>query len=220
MNARNNFDAIVIGAGFSGLAILHHLREIGLSTLVVDAQDGVGGTWWANRYPGVRTDSEFSYYSFSFSKEVREEWTWTQRYPAGDEVLAYLNFVADRLDLRRDIRLNTRIESARYDEDSNTWTVQTADGDSLVAKYLVSGMGVLSQAIYPDIPGIDSFAGREVPHGALAARGCRVGRKEGRAHRAWRVGHPGRSGDRARGRRVLSSSSARRISSWRPRTIR
>ena len=180
MNARNNFDAIVIGAGFSGLAILHHLREIGLSTLVVDAQDGVGGTWWANRYPGVRTDSEFSYYSFSFSKEVREEWTWTQRYPAGDEVLAYLNFVADRLDLRRDIRLNTRIESARYDEDSNTWTVQTADGDSLVAKYLVSGMGVLSQAIYPDIPGIDNFAGEKYhtahwPREGVELAGKRVG---------------------------------------------
>ena len=76
-------DAIVIGAGFSGLAILHHLREIGLDTLVLDAQDGVGGTWLANRYPGVRTDSEYSYYSFSFSKEVRDEWSWSQRYPAG-----------------------------------------------------------------------------------------------------------------------------------------
>lgn len=116
-------DAIVIGAGFSGLAILHHLREIGLDTVVLDAQDGVGGTWLANRYPGVRTDSEYSYYSFSFSKEVREEWTWTQRYPAGAEVLAYLNFVADRLDLRRDIRLETRVESAVYDEAANTWTV-------------------------------------------------------------------------------------------------
>lgn len=145
-------DAIVIGAGFSGLAILHHLREIGLDTVVLDAQDGVGGTWLANRYPGVRTDSEYSYYSFSFSKEVREEWTWTQRYPAGAEVLAYLNFVADRLDLRRDIRLETRVESAVYDETANTWTVYIDGGAPLVAKYLISGMGVLSQAIYPDIP--------------------------------------------------------------------
>lgn len=157
----DEFDAIVIGAGFSGLAILHHLREIGLRTVVLDGQDGIGGTWWANRYPGVRTDSEFSYYSFSFSKEVREEWSWSQRYPAGDEVRAYLNFVADRLDLRRDIRLGVFVESARYDQDTNTWTVRTAAGESLSAKYLISGMGVLSQAIYPDIPGIGTFAGEK-----------------------------------------------------------
>ncbi|ORA35026.1 flavin-containing monooxygenase [Mycobacterium aquaticum] len=176
----NHFDAIVIGAGFSGLAILHHLREIGLRTVVLDAQDGVGGTWWANRYPGVRTDSEYSYYSFSFSKEVRDEWTWSQRYPAGEEVLEYLNFVADRLDLRRDIRLNVRVESARYDEDANVWVVTTADGQPLVAKYLVSGMGVLSQAIYPDIPGIDTFAGQKYhtahwPREGVDLAGKRVG---------------------------------------------
>lgn len=157
----DEFDAIVIGAGFSGLAILHHLREIGLRTVVLDGQDGIGGTWWANRYPGVRTDSEFSYYSFSFSKEVRDEWTWSQRYPAGDEVRAYLNFVADRLDLRRDIRLGVFVESARYDQDANTWTVRTAAGESLSAKYLISGMGVLSQAIYPDIPGVGTFTGEK-----------------------------------------------------------
>lgn len=173
-------DAIVIGAGFSGLAILAHLREIGLDTVVVDAQDGVGGTWLANRYPGVRTDSEYSYYSFSFSKEVREEWTWSQRYPAGKEVLAYLNFVADRLDLRRDIRLNTRVQSARYDEVTNTWTVQIEGAEPLVAKYLISGMGVLSQAIYPDIAGIDTFAGEKYhtahwPREGVDLAGKRVG---------------------------------------------
>ncbi len=155
----STYDAIVIGAGFSGLALLHHLREIGLKTLVVDGEDGIGGTWWVNRYPGVRTDSEFSYYSFSFSRIVRDEWTWTQRYPGGDEVLSYLNFVADRLDLRKDIRLNTFVDKAVYDEGENTWTVHVADGDTLTTKYLISGMGVLSQAIYPDIPGIDRFQG-------------------------------------------------------------
>lgn len=161
MNTPHDYDAIVIGAGFSGLAILHHLREIGLRTVVLDANDGVGGAWWANRYPGVRTDSEFSYYSFSFSKEVREEWSWSQRYPAGDEVLRYLNFVADRLDLRRDIRLGVYVESAVYDDDLNRWTVHTAAGETLSARYLISGMGVLSQAIYPDIAGIDTFAGQK-----------------------------------------------------------
>lgn len=177
---KTHFDAIVIGAGFSGLAILAHLREIGLDTVVLDGQDGVGGTWLGNRYPGVRTDSEYSYYSFSFSKEVREEWTWTQRYPAGAEVLSYLNFVADRLDLRRDIRLNTWVQSAHYDEDSNTWAVALADGTTLVAKYLISGMGVLSQAIYPDIPGIETFAGEKYhtahwPRGGVDLEGKRVG---------------------------------------------
>ncbi|WP_332665477.1 flavin-containing monooxygenase [Aeromicrobium sp.] len=173
-------DALVIGAGFSGLALLHHLREIGLKTLVVDGEDGIGGTWHVNRYPGVRTDSEYSYYSFSFSKEVREEWTWTHRYPAGAEVLSYLNFVADRLDLRKDIRLETRVDSAVYDEQLNTWTVHLAGGGTITTKYLISGMGVLSQAIYPDIPGIESFAGEKYhtahwPRSGVDLSGKRVG---------------------------------------------
>lgn len=180
MTNKRDYDAIVIGAGFSGLAILHHLREIGLSTLVVDGEDGIGGTWWVNRYPGVRTDSEYSYYSFSFSKEVRDEWTWTERYPAGAEVLKYLNFVADRLDLRKDIRLSTRVNKAVYDEDANTWTVHLGDGSTLTTTYLVSGMGVLSQAIFPAIDGIDTFQGEKYhssmwPRGGADLTGKRVG---------------------------------------------
>lgn len=151
------YDAIVIGAGFSGLAMLHHLRGIGLNTLVLEGESSIGGTWWVNRYPGVRTDSEFSYYSFSFSKEVREEWTWTERYPSGREVLAYLQFVADRLDLRKDIRLNARVASTRWDDAANRWTVTLQGGEQLSATYLVSAMGVLSQAIYPAIPGVGTF---------------------------------------------------------------
>ncbi|MFF3517005.1 flavin-containing monooxygenase [Streptomyces sp. NPDC002573] len=180
MTSKPDYDAIVIGAGFSGLAMLHHLREIGLSTLVVDGEDGVGGTWWVNRYPGVRTDSEYSYYSFSFSKEVRDEWSWTERYPAGAEVLTYLNFVADRLDLRKDIRLSTRVDKAVYDEDANTWTVHLGDGTTLTTTYLVSGMGVLSQAIFPAIDGIDTFQGEKYhssmwPRGGADLTGKRVG---------------------------------------------
>lgn len=180
MTSKPDYDAIVIGAGFSGLAMLHHLREIGLSTLVVDGEDGIGGTWWINRYPGVRTDSEYSYYSFSFSKEVREEWTWTERYPTGAEVLAYLNFVADRLDLRKDIRLSTRVNKAVYDEDANTWTVHLGDGSVLTTTYLVSGMGVLSQAIFPAIDGIDTFQGEKYhsstwPRDGVDLTGKRVG---------------------------------------------
>jgi len=179
-NTAREVDALVIGAGFSGLAILHHLREAGLETKVVEATDGVGGTWWINNYPGVRTDSEFHYYSFSFSKEVREEWTWTERYPSGQEVLAYLNFVADRLDLRRDIQLNSRVRDAVYDETRNRWRVSLEDGRRIVAKYVVSGMGVLSQPIYPAIPGIDSFAGdryhtAQWPREGVDLSGKRVG---------------------------------------------
>ncbi|MBM0127946.1 flavin-containing monooxygenase [Pimelobacter simplex] len=173
-------DALVIGAGFSGLALLHHLREAGLATHVVEATDGIGGTWWINNYPGVRTDSEFHYYSFSFSKEVREEWTWTERYPSGKEVLGYLNFVADRLDLRKDIELGKRVARAAYDEAGNRWLVDFEDGTRQTARYLVSGMGVLSQPIYPAIPGVDSFAGEKYhtaawPREGMDLRGKRVG---------------------------------------------
>lgn len=175
-----DYDSVVIGAGFSGLALLHHLREIGQKVLVVDGADGIGGTWWINRYPGVRTDSEFSYYSFSFSKEVREEWTWKHRYPAGEEVLEYLNFVADRLDLRKDIRLNTFVEKAVYDEAGNFWTLHLRGGGTLTTTYLHSGMGVLSQPIMPDIPGIESFGGTLVhaarwPREGIDLSGKRVG---------------------------------------------
>lgn len=175
-----DYDAVVIGAGFSGLALLHHLREIGLRTLVVDGESGIGGTWWVNRYPGVRTDSEYSYYSFSFSREVRDEWAWSERYPSGAEVLEYLNFVADRLDLRKDIRLNTWVSSAVYDDATNTWAVRFADGHEVSTKYLVSGMGVLSQAIYPDIDGLDTFTGEMYhsahwPEGGVDLTGKRVG---------------------------------------------
>jgi cation diffusion facilitator CzcD-associated flavoprotein CzcO len=179
-NSTPDYDAIVIGAGFSGLAMLYHLRDIGLSTLVLEGESAIGGTWWVNRYPGVRTDSEFSYYSFSFSREVREEWTWTERYPSGQEVLSYLQFVADRLDLRKDIRLNARVASARWDDATNRWTVTLANGDELSATYLVSGMGVLSQPIYPAIGGIESFRGESYhtanwPRGGADLAGQRVG---------------------------------------------
>ncbi len=177
---KTDYDAVVIGAGFSGLAILHHLREIGLDTVVVDGADGLGGTWWINRYPGVRTDSEFSYYSFSFSKEVRDEWVWTERYPAGAEVLSYLNFVADRLDLRKDILLGRYVTRAEWNEDTSRWTITFGDGSVFAAKYLVSGMGVLSQPIWPDIPGKDVYQGTLVhaarwPREGVDLAGKRVG---------------------------------------------
>ncbi|MBD8077526.1 flavin-containing monooxygenase [Cellulosimicrobium arenosum] len=174
------YDAVVVGAGYSGLAMLHHLREIGLSTLVVDGADGIGGTWWSNRYPGVRTDSAYDSYAFTFSTEVRDEWDWTERYPRGEEIRAYLEFVADRLDLRRDIRLSTRVERAEHSDATNLWTLSLADGSRLQATYLVSATGLLSRPVYPDIPGIDSFAGPAYhsarwPHEGVDLTGKRVG---------------------------------------------
>jgi cation diffusion facilitator CzcD-associated flavoprotein CzcO len=182
MTKPNNvdYDAIVIGAGFSGLALLYHLREIGLTTTALEGEPEVGGTWWQNRYPGVRTDSEFSYYSFSFSKEVRDEWTWTERYPSGKEVRAYLNFVADRLDLRKDIQFNQHVKRAEWIEADNRWVVTLDNGKTLTATYLVSGMGVLAQPLMPAIPGVGTFKGEayhtsDWPIGGVDLKGKRVG---------------------------------------------
>lgn len=180
MTTKTDFDALVIGAGFSGLAMLYHLREKGLKTLLVDSESEVGGTWWVNTYPGVRTDSEYSYYSFSFSKEVRDEWEWTERYPSGGEVLRYLQFVADRLDLRKDIQLNTTVTKAVYNEADKIWEVTLDDNRTVKVKYLLSGMGVLSRPIWPDIPGLDNFKGQLVhasrwPREGVDLKGKRVG---------------------------------------------
>jgi len=159
MDKNTDYDALVIGAGFSGIATLHYFREAGFSTVVVDKEAEVGGTWWVNRYPGVRTDSEYPYYSFSFSKEVREEWNWSERYPTGPEVLEYLKFVVDRLDMRKHMMLNTKVEKAVYNEADKVWEVSLSSGKTLRVTYLVSGMGVLSRPIWPDVPGRENFGG-------------------------------------------------------------
>lgn len=173
------YDCVIVGAGFSGLAMLAHLRQIGLSCLVVDRQDGVGGTWRANRYPGVRTDSDYPIYSFSFSREVREEWTWTQRYATGEEVLRYLEFVADRLDLRSDMRFGLDLHRATWDEPTHSWHLQFGDGSRLQCRYLISCMGILTRPVWPDIPGLDEFTGTLVHSGqwpdGLDLAGKRVG---------------------------------------------
>jgi len=159
-------DAIVVGAGFSGLYQLHCLRDrLGLSALVLEAGAGVGGTWYWNRYPGARCDSESHGYCYSFSKELFEGWEWSERYPAQAEILRYLNYVADRLDLRRDIRLDARVSSARYDEPANLWHVTTEDGATFSARYLITAVGCLSTANIPEIPGLASFAGQWVHTG-------------------------------------------------------
>ena len=174
-------DALIIGAGFSGLYQLISLRDrLGLSTRILEAGAGVGGTWYWNRYPGARCDSESHSYCYTFSTELLQEWEWTERYPAHPEIRRYLNHVADRFDLRRDISFNTRVVAARYDEAANRWQVGTENGDAFLAKYLIAAVGCLSTANVPKIPGLGSFAGRSVhtgewPHEDVDFRGKRVG---------------------------------------------
>ncbi len=175
------FDALVVGAGFSGLYQLFCLRDrLGLSVQVLEAGDGVGGTWYWNRYPGARCDSESHAYCYSFSKELTQEWEWSERYPEQPEIMRYLNYVADRFDLKRDIRFNTRVIAASYDEAANRWTVRTEAGEQLTAKFLITAVGCLSTANVPKILGLESFAGRwyhtgQWPHEGVDFTGKRVG---------------------------------------------
>jgi cyclohexanone monooxygenase len=153
------FDAVVVGAGFSGLYALHSLRRLGLSVRVLERGDGVGGTWFWNRYPGARCDIESLDYAYSFSEELLDEWVWSERYATQPEILRYLNYVADRFDLRRDIQLNTRVERAHYDELTNRWTITTASGEQFVAQFCVMATGCLSSIQRPKFPGLESFEG-------------------------------------------------------------
>ncbi|GAA1838381.1 NAD(P)/FAD-dependent oxidoreductase [Pseudonocardia alni subsp. carboxydivorans] len=178
--APEEFDAVVVGAGFAGLYMLHRLRGLGMSAVVLERADGVGGTWYWNRYPGARCDSESYYYCYSFDSALEQEWTWTERYPRQPEIRAYLDHVADRFDLRRDIRLSTTVTGARADADGRGWTVSVEDGPDLRCRFLVTAVGCLSAANVPDLPGLDDFAGRwfhtgSWPHGGVDVAGRRVG---------------------------------------------
>jgi cation diffusion facilitator CzcD-associated flavoprotein CzcO len=153
------FDVLVIGAGFSGLYALHRLREQGLRTQALEMAEGVGGTWLVNRYPGARCDIESIEYSYSFSDEIQQEWVWTESMPAQPEIEAYLNFVADRLDLRRDIRFNTKVVAMTFDEEAALWVLQTEDGKSFVAPFVVAASGILSVPLEPNIAGMATFEG-------------------------------------------------------------
>jgi cation diffusion facilitator CzcD-associated flavoprotein CzcO len=153
------FDAIVIGAGFSGLYALHRLRELGVLACVLEMAENVGGTWLFNRYPGARCDIESIEYSYSFSDEIQQEWVWTETMPTQPEIEAYLNFVADRLDLRRDISFNTEVVALTFDEGGGEWLIETWAGESFVAPFVVAASGILSVPLEPQIPGMDAFAG-------------------------------------------------------------
>jgi cation diffusion facilitator CzcD-associated flavoprotein CzcO len=175
-----DLDAVVIGAGFGGIYMLHKLRdELGLRVRAFDSAGGVGGTWYWNRYPGAMSDTESFVYRYSFDRELLEEWEWNTRYLDQPDVLAYLEAVVERYDLAKDIQLNTMIDSAVFDEGGNTWTVTTASGESFRARYVVSALGLLSKTNMPDIKGRGSFRGPLVHTGAwpadLSLEGKRVG---------------------------------------------
>ena len=164
-------DAVVIGAGFSGLYMLHRLRNVlGMSAQVYETGDGVGGTWYWNRYPGARCDSESYLYCFTFDEDLLQEWEWSGKYPEQPEILSYLNHVADRFDLRKDIQFNTRVTVAKFREADNRWEIETDQGDRVTARFLITGIGCISAGQVPDIKGRDSLRGRLVPHGRVAAR--------------------------------------------------
>jgi len=174
-------DAVVIGAGFSGLYMLHKLRnQIGLTVRVFEAGGGIGGTWFWNRYPGARSDSDSYVYGFTFDEDLWREWQWSERYPEQHEIRAYLEHVAERFDLTRDISFDTRVTGATLDEAANTWTVTTDTGETVVARYLVTAVGALSSSNTPSFPGIDSFRGETFhtglwPHEGVDFTGKRVG---------------------------------------------
>jgi cation diffusion facilitator CzcD-associated flavoprotein CzcO len=158
-NEVQNFDAIVIGAGVAGLYQLYRLRELGLSVRCLEDASGVGGTWYWNRYPGCRFDSESETYGYTFSKELQQEWDWKEHYSGQPENERYLNFVADKFDLRRDIEFNSHVTSAVYDESTNRWDIQVENGKRYRAQFLVSAVGILSARYIPPFEGIDSFKG-------------------------------------------------------------
>jgi len=157
---REVLDAVIVGAGVAGLYQLYALRKLGLRVRVIEAADGVGGTWYWNRYPGARCDIHSMSYSYSFSAELEQDWEWTEKYPTQPELLRYLEHVADRFDLRPDITLRTTVTAARFDEPTSRWTLMTESGESVRAQFLILATGCLSASKLPEIPGLDRYRGR------------------------------------------------------------
>ncbi|MFD1210804.1 flavin-containing monooxygenase [Arthrobacter sp. GCM10027362] len=179
MNTNREADVVIVGAGFSGLYMLHRLRQQNLAAVVFEKGDGVGGTWYWNRYPGARCDVESPYYSYAFSPELEQEWEWTERYPSQPEIMAYLNHVADRFGLRDGIELETEVTAAAFDDATNRWSVSTNRGETVSAKYVVMATGCLSTGRIPEFDGMESFAGEiyhtgSWPHGGVDFTGKRV----------------------------------------------
>ncbi|MEC9431699.1 MAG: NAD(P)/FAD-dependent oxidoreductase [Pseudomonadota bacterium] len=176
--APESFDAIVVGAGFGGMHMLHSLRGMGLRAVAFETGTGVGGTWFWNRYPGARCDVESMQYSYSWDADLQRDWRWTERYASQPEILKYANHVADRFDLRRDIRFETRVEAATWDAARSLWRVRTSAGEA-EATWLILATGCLSAAKKPEIPGLDDFQGPvyhtgDWPHEGVDFAGKRV----------------------------------------------
>src|ERR1700730_5162438 len=174
------FDAIIVGAGVGGLYAIHRLRKLGLKVRACEAGDGVGGTWYWNRYPGCRCDVESLECSYSFSNELQQEWHWPERYGTQPEILRYVNHVADRFDLRREIEFNTRVKEAVFDTKTNTWTVTTDKGKITTARFCIMATGNLSTPRRPNYPGLERFKGKWYhtglwPHEGVDFTGRRVG---------------------------------------------
>ncbi|MBO0742052.1 MAG: NAD(P)/FAD-dependent oxidoreductase [Hyphomicrobiaceae bacterium] len=173
------YNVIVIGAGLSGMYQLYRLRELGCSVRVFEAGEGVGGTWYWNRYPGARFDSESWTYGLSFSQELLQEWSWKEHFSAQPETLRYCNYLADKFDLRRDMTFNARAVSAAYDENANEWEVGFEDGRRVRSRFVITAIGPLSAPTMPAIPGIDDFRGEAYhtalwPHAPVSFEGKRV----------------------------------------------
>jgi cyclohexanone monooxygenase len=174
------FDAVVVGAGFAGMYMLHRLCGLGFSARVFEAGSGVGGTWYWNRYPGARCDVESMQYSFSFSEDLDQEWNWSEKYAPQPEILSYANHVADRFDLRRHIVVDTRVVAATFDEEARCWSIETDRGDRVRAKFCIMAVGCLSAPNRPRFKGLEDFRGPiyhtgEWPHEGVDFTSLRVG---------------------------------------------
>src|SRR5262249_4709045 len=172
-------DVAVVGAGFAGLYLLHRLRGAGFSAVGLEAADDVGGTWYWNRYPGARCDIQTSDYSYTFDAELDRLWHWSEKYATQPEILRYLGFVADRYDLRRDIRFSTQVTSATWDETAHRWLLETSSGAPVSCRFYIMASGCLSTPKPPEIDGVDHFSGEVLftarwPHAGVELEGKRI----------------------------------------------
>ena len=179
MKSAGKIDVLIVGAGIAGMYMLYRMRKLGLSTRVIEMASDIGGTWYWNRYPGARCDTDTLEYSYSFDEDLQQEWEWPERYPTQPEILEYLNHVAERFDLRQDITFNTRVETAIFDESTSRWRVNTDDGAALCARFLIMATGCISEPNIPAIDGMETFRGpiyhtARFPHEGVDFRGKRV----------------------------------------------
>jgi cyclohexanone monooxygenase len=179
ITARESLDVVIIGAGFAGLYMLHRMRQAGRSVAVIEAASDVGGTWYWNRYPGARCDVESMQYSYSFDDDLQQEWQWTERFATQPEILRYINHVADRFDLRRDIVFDTRVAKLSFDDEAGLWNIATEPGQTVRARYVVAAVGCLSAARIPQLPGLEQYNGPiyhtgDWPHEGVDFTGKRV----------------------------------------------